>query len=133
MDRDQVFVRAIPTSEANWYHEVHENSAVTIDDNGRRLEAIAIPVHDADSINRADAALKAKYASEPDLDTLLAPAAAVWTVRLDPRNPNEAPLEAPAYIGSDFDSQLGPAVDMSSFDGDQKVDERVLLNPTRPD
>jgi hypothetical protein len=133
VDRDQVFVRALASEPGNWYQEAKANSAVTIDDNGRRLEAVAIPVHDADSIRRANEAIAQKYAGEAGLDDMLATGVQNWTFRLDPLHADEAPLEAPAFIDSDFDSQLGPAVDMSSLDGNQKVDQRVLLNPQIPD
>ena len=135
VDRDQVFVRALASEPGNWYQEAKANSAVTIDDNGRRLEAVAIPVHDADYIRRASDAISQKYAGEEGLEDMLAPTVLNWTFRLDPLHAGEAPLEAPAYIDSDFDSQLGPAVDMSLLDGGEGhgQSETVILNPIRPD
>jgi len=132
VDRDQVFVRSFRDAEGNWYEEARANSAVTIDDDGRRLEAIAIPVHDADSIHRASEALQHKYGAEEELARLLAPEALSLTLRLDPRHSDESPLEAPAFLGSEGGSQLGPGVDMSMLDSGEKLDETVILQPQKP-
>lgn len=129
VDRGEVFVRSVRGIGGRWYQDALDNPAVTIVDGGRRLEARAVPVHDADSNRRMTDHLNTKYAGADGLAEMLTPAALEATFRLDPRSDQEQPLEAPAFLGSDEPSELGPAVDVSLLDGGQPVEESVLLQP----
>ena len=128
-DRGELFVRSEHGERGRWYQEALADPHVTIDDQGRRLEAIAVPVHDAESIQRVDEALNRKYAGRDGLAPMLTPEARQATLRLDPRTPDEVPLEAPEFLGAEGPSQLGGPVDVSMLDGEQPVDEDVLLQP----
>lgn len=130
VDQGQVFARSVRGVRGRWYREALANSAVTIDDEGRRLESVAVPVHDADSIRRVSESLERKYGEGADgLASMLEPDVLDATLRLDPRVDNEAALEAPAYLGSDEPSELGPPVEVGPLDGGPAIDESVLLQP----
>jgi hypothetical protein len=129
VDRGEVFIRSVRGAGGKWYQEALDNPNVTLDDSGRRLEARALPVHDDDSIRRVNEALNRKYANVSGLDEMLRPPALDATFRLEPRFPDEPALEAPAFLGADEPSELGPPVDVSMLDGGQPVEENVLLQP----
>src|SRR5438067_2191989 len=57
VDNGDVFVRSVRGAHGLWYREALADPAVTIDDEGRRLEARAVPVHDQESIRRVSDAL----------------------------------------------------------------------------
>src|SRR5207248_2171392 len=103
-----------------------------IDDRGRRLEATAVPVHDADSIRRVSEALQRKYARDEGLAEMLEASSLDATFRLEPRTADEVPLEAPAFLGADEPSELGPPVDVSLLDAGPPGDESVILQPHKP-
>ena len=133
VDNGDVFVRSVNGTAGRWYRESVANPAVTIDDGGRRLEARAVPVHDPDSVRRVNEALERKYASSTDgLPPMLTPAALDGTFRLEPRQAGESALEAPAYLGDNEPSELGPAVDVAMLDAGPAIEERVALQPHKP-
>ena len=129
VDRGEVFVRSVRGASGRWYQDALEHPELTLDDAGRRLETRAIPVHDPDSIRRVTEALQRKYAGSDGLDEMVRPPALDATMRLEPRRSNEEALEAPAHLDADEPSKLGPPVDVSMLDGEQPVDESVLLQP----
>ena len=130
VDRGEVFVRSVRGTAGRWYQEALATPEVTIDDAGRRLESRAVPVNDADSVQRVTDALKRKYASHPDgLGPMLMAKATEANLRLDPRTPDEPALEAPAYLGSDEPSDLGAAVEVGLLDAGPPLEENVVLQP----
>jgi hypothetical protein len=129
VDKGEVFVRSVRGAAGRWYQEALAEPAVTIDDSGRRLEARAIPVHDANSIRRVSDALQHKYKGADGLAEMLVPGILDATLRLEPRSPDERPLEAPAYLGADEPSELGPPVEVGMLDAGGPIDESVLLQP----
>jgi hypothetical protein len=132
VDNGQMFIRSVRGPKGVWYQEALANPDVIIDDRGRRLEARAVPVHDAESIRRVSDALRRKYANDEGLAEMLDPDLLDATFRLEPRTPDEMPLEAPAFLGADEPSELGPPVDVSLLDAGPPVDESVLLQPHKP-
>ena len=132
VDNGQIFVRSVRGERGVWYKEALATPAVTIDDRGRRLEATAVPVHDADSIRRVSEALQRKYARDEGLAEMLEASSLDATFRLEPRTADEVPLEAPAFLGADEPSELGPPVDVSLLDAGPPVDESVILQPHKP-
>jgi hypothetical protein len=115
-----------------WYQEALDSGEATLDDQGRHLEAKVIPVHDADSISRVTAAIQQKYAGVPGLDEMVRPPALDATIRLDPLFEGEGALEAPAYLGSDEPSELGPPVEIGMLDSGGPIAEGVILQPQKP-
>src|SRR4051812_7987561 len=61
VDGAEVFVRSVRGKTGRWYQEALAHPEVTIDDRGRRLEMLAVPVSDEDSVRRVSAALNRKY------------------------------------------------------------------------
>jgi hypothetical protein len=129
VDGGEVFVRSVRGEAGKWYQEALEEPYVEVDDRGRRLEARAVPVRDPDSIRRIDEALKRKYAGDGGFDEMFQPAAVEANLRLDPRIAGESALEAPAYLGADEPSELGPPVEVGLLDGGPAIEENVLLQP----
>ena len=130
VDQGNVFVRSVNGPRGRWYQEALAEPAVTIDDRGRRLEARAIPVHDADSARHVNEALQRKYASSTDgLPPMLTPLALEGTFRLEPQHSGEVPLEAPAWLGDDQPNELGPAIEEGMLEGGPAIEERVFLQP----
>ncbi|HVA85997.1 MAG TPA: nitroreductase/quinone reductase family protein [Candidatus Saccharimonadales bacterium] len=132
VDDGDVFVRSVHGEAARWYQQAIANPDVTIDDSGRRLEARAVPVHDADSIRRINEALKPKYTGDDGFESMFEPAALLANFRLEPRFPDEVPLEAPAFLGADEPSELGPPIEVGLLDAGPAIDENILLQPHKP-
>ena len=129
VDRGEVFVRSVRGTRGRWYQDVLANPNLTVDDKGRRLETRAIPVHDADSTRRVNDALNRKYHGTDGLAEMLVPEALDATLRLEPRMDYERALEAPAYLGADEPSELGPPVEVGLLDAGPAIDESILLQP----
>jgi hypothetical protein len=130
VDRGQVFVRSVLGTRGRWYQEALATPEVVIDDAGRRLEARAVPVHDADSVQRVTDALKRKYADRPTgLAPMLDTEATEANFRLDPRTADERALQAPAYLDSNEPSELGGPVEIGLLDAGPALDENVVLQP----
>ena len=132
VDRDEVFVRSVRGERGRWYREALANPDVTIDDEGRRLEARGVPVHDTESIRRINEALKRKYEGDDGYAEMLEPDVLEANMRLEPRVAGEMPLEAPAFLGADEPSELGPPVAIGMLDAGPAIDENVILQPHKP-
>jgi hypothetical protein len=132
VDRGEVFVRSVRGARGRWYREALANPYVTIDDQGRRLEARAVPVSDPDSVRRINEALTRKYKGDGGFDEMFGPEAVEANMRLEPRFPDETALEAPAYLGADEPSELGPPVEVGLLDSGPPIDESIILQPHKP-
>ena len=133
VDGGEVFVRSVRGERGRWYQEALARHDVTVDDNGRRLEAVVIPVSDADSIRRVDAAINRKYANDPGHASMLTPEAQQATLRLEPRTPGEEALQAPAYLGDEAASELhGHPIELGILDSGATIDGDVYLQPHKP-
>jgi hypothetical protein len=84
VDTEQVFIRSVRGSRARWYREAIANPAVAIHADGQRLTATAIPATDPDSIDRASAGFRRKYAADPAAKTMVRPEILDTTLRLEP-------------------------------------------------
>jgi hypothetical protein len=85
MVRDgEVYVRSVNGADARWYREARANPAVTIEVEGRRLPATAVPATDATSIAAASQALEDKYRGDPSLGSMLRDHTLPTTLRLEP-------------------------------------------------
>jgi hypothetical protein len=129
VDKNELFVRSVRGERGRWYRDALATPEVTINDNGRRLEVRAIPVRDADSVRRINEALKRKYAKDDGYDEMLVPEVLTANFRLEPRFADEGTLEAPAYLGADEPSELGPPVEISPLDAGPAIEENVILQP----
>ncbi|MFL5777514.1 MAG: nitroreductase/quinone reductase family protein [Chloroflexota bacterium] len=84
VDGDDVFVRSVRGESGRWFREASANPAVGLHVAGRRLAATAIPATDPDSIERINAALRAKYLGIEGYDSMLEPAVLAANFRLEP-------------------------------------------------
>lgn len=131
VDGEDVFVRSVRGERGRWWREAMAERHVTIDDSGRRLEGVLVPVSDDASIARVDAALTRKYADDEGYDSMMDEESRQTTALVEPRFANELPLEAPAYLGADEPSELGDPIDVSMLDGGAEISERVILQPRK--
>jgi hypothetical protein len=132
VDRGDVFARSVRGDRGVWYQEALADPFVTIDDQGRRLEARAVPVRDPESIRRINEALTRKYKGDDGFEEMLQPDVLQANLRLEPRFPDESALEAPAYLGADEPSELGPPIEVGLLDGGPPIDEDIILQPHKP-
>ncbi len=84
VDGDEAFVRSFRGPTARWYREALANPAVALHVDGRRLPATAIPATDPDSIERTSNGFRRKYADDPSMPAMIAPAVLPTTLRLEP-------------------------------------------------
>ncbi len=83
-DGGEVFIRSYRGPTARWFRESQANPAVAVHVGGRRIPSTAIPATDPDSIERASAALRRKYAGDPGLNGMVASENLPTTLRLEP-------------------------------------------------
>jgi hypothetical protein len=84
VDGDEVFVRSVNGAGARWYREAVANPEVTIHASGQAIRALAEVASDADSIQRTNDALSAKYAGRGGIRPMLKPEVFDTTLRLVP-------------------------------------------------
>jgi hypothetical protein len=84
VDTDQVFIRSYRGPRARWYREAIANPAVAIRADGQRLPATALPATDPDSVERASAGFRRKYAGDPAAAAMVRPEILDTTLRLEP-------------------------------------------------
>jgi hypothetical protein len=80
-----VFVRSVRGTTGRWYKDLAVGGPATLEFNGERLEAQAIPATDAGSVERASQQFLSKYRSSPYAASIVRPEVLETTVRLDPR------------------------------------------------
>ncbi|MBM4407416.1 MAG: DUF2255 family protein [Chloroflexi bacterium] len=133
VDGGEVFVRSVRGERGRWYREAMAHHNVTVDDDGRRLETVAIPAADPETIRRVDAAINRKYANDPGHSSMLTPEAQKATLRLEPRTPGEDALQAPAYLGSVEPFELhGHPIELGIMDSGAPIEADVYLQPRKP-
>lgn len=84
VDADDAFVRSVNGATARWYREAGANPAVTIHADGRALPARVVAAPDAESVQRVNDALRAKYTGITGLREMLEPETFSTTLRLEP-------------------------------------------------
>ena len=83
-DGDDAFVRSVNGSTARWSREAIGDQPVTIHADGTALPAHVVAATDADSIERVNQALRAKYTGITGLPEMLEPEIFPTTLRLEP-------------------------------------------------
>ena len=84
VSEDEVFVRSWRGVTARWYHEALANPDVAIHVGERRLQARALPAHDAESVSRTSTELERKYEGDPATRSMVRDEILITTLRLDP-------------------------------------------------
>ncbi len=84
VDGEDVFVRSWRGSGARWYREAIANPHVTLHCRDRRIEARVEPATDPDSVTRASAGYRRKYAGDPATPAMIRPEILPTTLRLSP-------------------------------------------------
>lgn len=84
VDEGRAFIRSHRGPNARWYREALANPAVGLAIGKREIPATAIPADDPDSIERASAALLAKYAGDPSARSMVREEILGTTLRLEP-------------------------------------------------
>lgn len=82
---DEVFVRSVRGSKGRWYRDLATGGSATLEFAGRGLAVQAVPVSDANSIERASREFLRKYASSPYTQSIVRADVLPTTLRLDPR------------------------------------------------
>ena len=85
VDDGEVFVRSWRGDTARWYNEIlaEPEAAVIVD--GDTTPVLAVPATDPDSVDRASAGLRRKYAGTSEVDAMVRDEILPTTLRLDPR------------------------------------------------
>lgn len=84
VDAGDVFIRSVRGARGRWYREAVANPAVALLVDGRRVTTTAIPASDPESVERASAALRRKYATDPALASMVREHTLETTLRLEP-------------------------------------------------
>jgi hypothetical protein len=85
VDDGEVFVRSWRGDTARWYNEIlaEPDAAVIVD--GTTTPVRAVPATDPDSVERASAGLRRKYAGTSEVDSMVRDEILHTTLRLAPR------------------------------------------------
>jgi hypothetical protein len=84
VDGDDVFVRSLRGTAGRWYRELTANPAAVLRVTGEPVPVRAVAAKDSDSIERATAGYRRKYADSPYLDSMIRDEILDSTVRLAP-------------------------------------------------
>jgi hypothetical protein len=82
---DEVFVRSVRGSKGRWYRGIATGGFATLEFDGRRLAVQAVPVSDAESIERASREYLRKYKTSPYAQSVVRAEVLPTTLRLEPR------------------------------------------------
>ena len=85
VEAGEVYVRSLRGGSGRWYRELIANPDATVHVDGESVPVRAVHAPDPDSVERASAGLRRKYADSPYLDTMLEDEILETTVRLEPR------------------------------------------------
>jgi hypothetical protein len=81
----EVYVRSLRGGAGRWYRELTANPEAVLHAGSGTVPVRAIPAADPESIERATAGFRRKYADSPYLDTMIRDEILDTTVRLEPR------------------------------------------------
>jgi hypothetical protein len=84
VDDGDVFVRSLRGTAGRWYRELTANPAAVLHVTGEPVPVRAVAAKDPDSIERATAGFRRKYADSPSLDSMIRDEILDTTVRLEP-------------------------------------------------
>lgn len=82
---DRVWVRSVRGPRGRWYRDLTADPRAAIDLGGGEIPVGALPSSDDASVRACTAALRAKYAGNASLASMLAPETLPTTVQLVPR------------------------------------------------
>jgi hypothetical protein len=85
VDGDQVYVRSLRGPSGRWYRELRANPEAVLHVDGEAIPIRAVHVPDDESVARATAGFRRKYASSPALESMIRDEIADTTIRLQPR------------------------------------------------
>jgi hypothetical protein len=83
-DRDRVLARSVRGERGRWYREVLANPACALHVHGRRIPLRAERATDDERVEACSEALRAKYAADPALRSMLRPDTLPTTLQLHP-------------------------------------------------
>jgi hypothetical protein len=83
----QLYIRSVNGPEARWYREATADTAIALLVGDRRYEAHVVPATDPASIEACSAGLRAKYAGDYSLGSMLKPETLPTTLRVVPMVP----------------------------------------------
>ncbi len=81
----EIYIRSFLGDSAKWYRRAMANSEVELEIDGKTLAFRAVSAADGASVERASAALAAKYPKGRNLEAMLRDEVLPTTLRLDPR------------------------------------------------
>jgi len=80
-----VFVRSVRGQKGRWYRDLATGGSAALEFAGRRLAVRALPVSDADAVERASGEYLRKYRSSPYAQSIVRAEVLPTTLRLEPR------------------------------------------------
>lgn len=83
VDGDDVFIRTYRGRTSRWYIELLAGPGAVVVD-GKRVRVRAVPASESESIRRASAGYRKKYAKSGSLDAMLRRSVLPTTLRLEP-------------------------------------------------
>jgi hypothetical protein len=84
VDGNDVFVRSLRGTAGRWYRELTANPAAVLHVAEEPIPVTAVAANDPDSVERATAGFRRKYADSPSLDSMIRDEILATTVRLEP-------------------------------------------------
>jgi hypothetical protein len=81
----EAYVRSYRGAAGRWYRELAANPLAVLHADGESIAVRALPAPDAESVERASAGYRRKYAGDPDLASMLRDEILPTTLRLEPR------------------------------------------------
>jgi hypothetical protein len=81
----EVYIRSLRGEEGRWFRELIAKPDAVLHVEGEAVPLRAIRAADPESVERATAGFRAKYADSPYLDSMIRDEIASTTVRLEPR------------------------------------------------
>ena len=85
VDDGEVFVRSWRGDTARWYNEILAGPEASVLVDGASTPVRAVPATDPESVERASAGLRRKYAGKSEVDSMVRDEILATTLRLDPR------------------------------------------------
>ncbi len=82
---DRVWIRSVRGPRGRWYRDLMVDPRATVDLGGSEIPVTALPSSDDASVQACSDALRAKYAANSSLPSMLAPDTLPTTVQLIPR------------------------------------------------
>jgi hypothetical protein len=84
VDEGEVFIRSVRGDKGRWYQRALANPNVALLAGEVRIQAVAIPAPDPESVERVNQGLRDKYRPGGSLDAMLRSEVLGTTMRLDP-------------------------------------------------